>query len=82
MPFTNAKVERMFSRMNRVKKDWRMRLQRDTLDNFLRVGGEGLSIDDLDPDSAMDKWFAGKVRRLATCGHKYSSKRRKASDGL
>jgi hypothetical protein len=23
IPFTNAKVERMFSRMNRVKSDWR-----------------------------------------------------------
>ena len=82
MPFTNAKVERMFSRMNRIKKDWRTRLQRDTLDNFLRVGGEGPSIDDLDPDTAMDKWFAGKVRRLTTGGHKYPSKRRKASDSL
>ena len=81
MLFTNAKVERMFSRMNRVKKDWRTRLQRDTFDNFLRVAG-GSSIDDLDPDTAMDKWFAGKVRRLTTGGHKYTSKRRKASDSL
>ena len=81
MLFTNAKVERMFSRMNRVKKDWRTRLQQDTLDNFLRVAG-GSSIDDLDPDTAMDKWFAGKVRKLTTGGHKYPSKRRKASDSL
>ena len=48
----------------------------------MRVGGEGSSIDDLYPDTAMDKWFAGKVRRLTTGGHKYSSKRRKASDYL
>ena len=71
----------MFSRMNRVKKDWRTRLQRDTFDNFLRVAG-GSSVDDLDPDTAMDKRFAGKVRRLTTGGHKYTSKRRKASDSL
>jgi hypothetical protein len=32
IPFTNAKVERMFSRMNRVKSDWRNRLKRDTPD--------------------------------------------------
>jgi hypothetical protein len=34
IPFRNAKVERMFSRMNRVKSDWRNGLNRDTLDDY------------------------------------------------
>ena len=41
MPFTNAKLERMFSRALRVKSDWRNRLTRDHLDSLLRINEEG-----------------------------------------
>ena len=37
MPFTNAKLERMFSRMARVKTDYRNRLKRSKLDSCLRI---------------------------------------------
>lgn len=37
-PITNAKLERMFSRLARVKTDWRNRLGRDRLDTLLRIG--------------------------------------------
>ena len=53
--FTNAKVERMLSRMKRVKSDWRTRLHRDTLDDLLRIGEEGPSIQNFNPDTAIDK---------------------------
>ena len=80
-PFTNAKVKRMFSRMNRVKSDWRNRLNRDTLDDLLRIGEDGPSLDDFDPNPAIDMWFTDKVRRLKSRRHKYPNKRKKASDG-
>ena len=38
-PFSNAKLERMFSRMLRVKNDWRNRLGRDRLETLLRISG-------------------------------------------
>ena len=80
-PFTDAKVERMFSRMNRVKSDWRNHLNRDTLDDLLRIGEDGPTLDDFDPNPAIDMWFSDKVRRLKTGRHKYPDKRKKASDG-
>lgn len=80
-PFTNAKVERMFSRMNRVKSDWRNRLNRDTLDELLRIGEDGPFLDDFNPDPAIDMWFTDKVRRLKTGRHNYPDKRKKPADG-
>ena len=40
VPFTNAKVERLFSRMNIVKTDLRNRLCHARLDICLRIGEE------------------------------------------
>ena len=37
MPFTNAKLERVFSRMLRVKSDLRNQLTRDYLDSLLQI---------------------------------------------
>ena len=79
-PFTNAKLERMFSRMNRVKTDWRNRLSRERLDNLLRIGEEGCSISDFNPDPFIDQWFSDKVRRLTAGPHQYPQKRKKAAD--
>ena len=50
VPFTNAIVERLFSRLNRVKTDFRNRLSRSRLDTCLRVGEEGPSNKDVVPD--------------------------------
>ena len=61
IPFTNAKVERLFSRMNRVKTIERNRLGRDRLDLYLRVGEEGPDIEEFDPDIIIDLWFSEKV---------------------
>ena len=81
IPFTNAKVERMFSCMNRVKSDWRNRLNRDTLDDLLRISEDGPMLDDFNPDIAIDKWFTEKVRRLKTGRHNYPAKRKRTADG-
>ena len=40
VPFANAKVKRIFSKMNQVKTDSWNRLLRARLDVFLRVGEE------------------------------------------
>ena len=77
-PTTNAKLERMFSRMNRVKTDWRNRLSRERLENNLRIGEEGVSIKDFDPEKAINRWYNQKVRRTnAAKKHNYPEKRRK-----
>ena len=80
VPFTNAKVERLFSRMNRVKTDIRNRLSRRRLDVCLHVGEEGPDVAGFDPDPVIDKWFADKTRRLTAGPHNYG-KRSKHNDG-
>lgn len=75
-PFTNAKLERMFSRMARVKTDYRNRLGRDLLDACLRVGEEGPPLEEFNPDPSISLWFERKVRRLSASSHKYPTKRK------
>ena len=78
-PFTNAKVERMFSRMKRVKTDWRNKLGRDRLESLLRISEEGVSIDDYNPDRAIEQWYQEKVRRISSAkSHSYPKRRKKA----
>ena len=45
MPFSNAKLECMFSRMLRVKNDWRNRLSCDQLSAALMIWEEGPDIE-------------------------------------
>ena len=49
MTFTNAKLERIFSQMLRVKFDWRNRLTRDHLDSLLQINEEGESLKKFNP---------------------------------
>ena len=53
-PFTNAKVERLFSRMSRVKTDLRNRLRRNCLDVCLRIKKEGVTVNAFNPDPVME----------------------------
>ena len=80
VPFTNGKVELLFSRMNHVKTDIRNRLSRRRLDVCLRVGEEGPDVTGFDLDSVIDKWFADKTCRLTAGPHNYG-KRSKSNDG-
>ena len=75
-PFSNAKLERMFSRMSRVKTDWRSRLSCTNLDALLRIGEEGPDVSDFDPSDSIDHWFSDRVRRLTSSTHKYPEKRK------
>ena len=76
-PFTNAKIERVFSRMNRLKTDSRNRLGQARLETQMRVGEEGVSIEKFEPDPYINSWFQEKVRRINGAKPRdYPSKRR------
>ena len=77
-PFSNATLERMFSRMLRVKNDWRNRLSRDQLSATLMICEEGPDLEKFNPDVAISEWCDAKVHRLTLGPHNYS-KRRKTS---
>ena len=76
-PLTNTKVERGFSRMARVKTDFRSQLSRSRLSACFRISEEGVDIKDFIPDPAIEMWHQDKVRRLGSSSHKY--KKRKAT---
>ena len=76
IPFTNAKLERKFSTMLRVKTHWRNRLNRQHLDALLCIGEEGQSIGQFDPNYAINLWFNDKVCRLTASQHKSCSEKR------
>ncbi|XP_046841699.1 zinc finger protein 862-like [Xenia sp. Carnegie-2017] len=62
-PFTNAKVERLFSRMNRIKTTLRNRLSTQRLDAQLRVGEEGCPLAEFNAEEALQYWLEQKIRR-------------------
>ena len=57
-PISNAKVERGFSTMRRIKTDWRCRLNAHTLDHLMRISIEGPSSIDFNPQCAVRKFFS------------------------
>ena len=59
-PFTNAKVERVFSHMNKIKTDWRNRLKQKRLDNLIMISEGGRSLEDFNPDHAINAWHGKK----------------------
>ena len=52
-PISNAKVERGFSAMRRIKTDWRSSLGEDTLDSLMRISIDGPSLEHFDPKPAV-----------------------------
>ena len=65
IPFTNAKVERPFSKLNCIKTIERNRLGCDSLDLPLHVEEEVVT----------DMWFSDKVHRLTAGSHQPKCKR-------
>ena len=66
----------MFSRMLRVKTNWRNRLNRQHFDTLFCIGQEGQTIGEFDPNGAMNLWFSDKVCRLIASQHKSCSEKR------
>ena len=79
--FTNAKLERRFSRMNFVKTDWCPILSRDCLDVLLRVSEEGPSLEEFNPDIGIACWYSDKVHHLNADPLNHPSKHKKSSFG-
>ncbi|XP_072169762.1 zinc finger protein 862-like [Diadema setosum] len=73
-PISNAKVERGFSTMRRIKTDWRCRLSAQTLDHLMRISIEGPSSIDYDPQCAVKRFFS-TPRKLNVQPYSGSSKR-------
>ena len=79
-PFTNAKVERMFSQMARIKTNWRNCLGQDQLDSLLRISEEGQSLEKFNPTPTIERWFNDNVRHLTSTSHKYLEKHRRLKE--
>ena len=79
-PFSNAKLERMFSRMIRVKNDWHNRLSCDQLSATMMICEEGPDIEKFNQDVAISKGYDAKVRRLTSGPHNYPKKRKRLAD--
>ena len=57
LPVSTACCERGFSCMNRIKTQYRSRLDTITLDSLLRIGIDGVSSADFDPQRAIALWW-------------------------
>ena len=71
VPFTNAKLERMFSCMARVKINWRNSLGWDWLDALLRIGEDSPEMTNFDSSNAMMLRYNDKVWRLTAGPNNY-----------
>lgn len=63
MPISTAKVERLFSRLKRVKDTTRTSLKQERLENLLRIGEEGPAVKEFNAMPAVQSWCEDKVRR-------------------
>ena len=63
MPLSNAELERLFSRMKRVKSKTRCHLSNDRLGNLLRIGQERKELSPSTVVPAMTLWDKEKRRR-------------------
>ena len=57
IPITSVTCERAFTHMKLVRSYYRTLLNESTLSECLMVKWEGSSIDDFDPDAAINLWF-------------------------
>ena len=58
LPFSTAKVERLFSTLKIIKNERRTNLSCSTLNDLLEVNTEGPSLNDFSADAAVDLWWS------------------------
>jgi hypothetical protein len=63
IPVSNAKLERLFSRLKRTKVDMRGSLGEQGLTNLLRIGEEGPAVESIDVAPVVKLWAQKKSRR-------------------
>ena len=62
VPVSNAKLERMYTKLKRVKTNSHCSLGIKCLENILRIMEEGSNSENFDPISTIEKWNIDKVR--------------------
>jgi len=77
LPASNGKVERVFSQVNLIKSNRRVQLSTETLNDLLTIATHTESIEDFNPDPAIDLWWKDKVRRPSQKPRKPYKKRAK-----
>ena len=82
IPISNAKLERMFSKMKQVKVIERCSLSQKRLESILRIIEDGPSIEDFDPTSAVNLWLAEKGRRPNQSKRRHYVKRKESNNTL
>ncbi len=58
LPFSTAKVERLFSTLKIIKNERRTNLSCSTFNDLLEVNTEGPTLSNFSPDSAVDMWWS------------------------
>ena len=62
----SAHVERCFSLLKRVLRDWRLSLGTTTVEKIMRVCVDGPPVEEFDPQPAVTHWLNSGVHRRRT----------------
>ena len=81
LPFSTAKVERLFSTLKTIKNEKRTNLSCSTLDDLLEVNTEGPTLSNFSADAAVDLWWSDSSsgRRVNQKPRKEYRKRKQTS---
>ena len=82
IPVSKAKLERMFSKLKRVKINFHCSLSLQRLENILRIMEEGPAWEEYDPLPAIELWHSVKQRRPHDEKQKRTYKTRKSHKRL
>lgn len=63
LPFSNGKLERVFSILKLIKADKRSSLSNENLDDLLSLNINPSSVTDFNPDQSIQRWWEDKDRR-------------------
>ena len=80
IPVQTATIERGFSLMQRVKNDWRSRLNPDTLSQLLMIRLNGPVIEQFNPEAAVMRWWTAGPRRRRPSTTPYGPRAYQESD--
>lgn len=63
LPFSNGKLERIFSTLKVIKVDKRASLSNSTLNDLLVLNADKIPLQDFNPDPCIELWWKEKTRR-------------------
>ena len=77
VPYSNAKVERLFNYMKVIKTDWRSRLNAANLESLIRIKVEGPDLSEFANNhclQAVKLWWEDKQRRISKGKRSYAQR--------